>query len=451
MARRLLMATRLATWGNQGNMKKNLLSQVSLIAVLSLTLASFANAAENPAQDLLTQVNAMNRLQKSDEAILASQTVRELKQSDAAHQFVITQHVNTQGVETTKYQHFYKGLEVIGSVAFHHLSANREEVQESLAKFNLDTTPQVNADQAAQIAQSMTGNLALREAPKLKILPNKKDGSARLIYSVRLKGNALSAGHQVTLDANSGKVLSDISDEISIGAVEVYQGNQNNIDMNAEKSTRVPRGAAQACQVIDSNSGIPLVIHVENCNQAVKDSAVSDSADDSTKRAFSNSQNTLTYFLNVHGRHGYDDQDSPTVSIVHAGEAFDNAFWNIEDNIMAYGDGDGTTYGDFTQGVDVAGHELTHGVTAHTAQLDYKGESGAINEANSDFFGKMIANDGTWTIGKQLNLDPNAPALRDLANPGSILTHFKDSSGNLKPYPAQLSEKIRSGRRLSLR
>ena len=37
---------------------------------------------------------------------------------------------------------------------------------------------------------------------------------------------------------------------------------------------------------------------------------------------------------------------------------------------------------------DVAAHEVTHGVTATTAGLLYTGQSGALNESFSDYFGK---------------------------------------------------------------
>jgi thermolysin len=40
--------------------------------------------------------------------------------------------------------------------------------------------------------------------------------------------------------------------------------------------------------------------------------------------------------------------------------------------------------------LDVIGHELTHGVTDYTSQLDYQDESGALNEAFSDIMGTAI-------------------------------------------------------------
>src|ERR1043165_8459586 len=85
---------------------------------------------------------------------------------------------------------------------------------------------------------------------------------------------------------------------------------------------------------------------------------------------------------------------------------------------MTYGDGDGTTFSPLTA-IDVAGHEMTHGVTSRTAGLVYSGESGGLNEATSDIHGTMVEfysrggsgstignTGGTWTIGEQLATNP---------------------------------------------
>ncbi len=63
---------------------------------------------------------------------------------------------------------------------------------------------------------------------------------------------------------------------------------------------------------------------------------------------------------------------------------------------MIYGDG-GRIFRPLALGLDVVGHELTHGVTDHTAQLVYEGQSGALNELYSDVFGALIDDKtGRW-------------------------------------------------------
>ena len=58
-----------------------------------------------------------------------------------------------------------------------------------------------------------------------------------------------------------------------------------------------------------------------------------------------------------------------------------NAFWNGVG--MFYGQG-------FASADDVVGHEMTHGVISHNADLFYWGQSGAINESLADVMGEII-------------------------------------------------------------
>jgi Zn-dependent metalloprotease len=97
------------------------------------------------------------------------------------------------------------------------------------------------------------------------------------------------------------------------------------------------------------------------------------------------------YFLNIHGRLGWDDQNTAvTVRTQWGGNRYgnsDGALWSPKLNsifIMA-----GDDYFPRT-GLFTLGHEFTHGVTQASAGLEYKGEPGGLNEATSDIFGKMV-------------------------------------------------------------
>ncbi len=99
-------------------------------------------------------------------------------------------------------------------------------------------------------------------------------------------------------------------------------------------------------------------------------------------------QVTWDYYKNVLGRDGgIDGQGSSMVSVVHADFARFNAFWSGAFFLMAFGDG-------FQNGssaaLDVAAHEMSHGVMQYTAGLAYRGESGGLNEANSDIHAIMM-------------------------------------------------------------
>ncbi|QNN53446.1 M4 family metallopeptidase [Nocardioides mesophilus] len=94
------------------------------------------------------------------------------------------------------------------------------------------------------------------------------------------------------------------------------------------------------------------------------------------------------FYGDVFGRNSIDGQGMKIISIVHWDRNYCNAFWN--GSYMTYGDGDGKGCLPLSGGLDVDGHELTHGVTEFTSGLIYENESGALNEAFSDMMGNTI-------------------------------------------------------------
>jgi Zn-dependent metalloprotease len=120
------------------------------------------------------------------------------------------------------------------------------------------------------------------------------------------------------------------------------------------------------------------------------------------------SSETWDYFKSVHGRNGIWNDGRGSYNRVHYGNGYVNAFW--DGTKMTYGDGDGVNYGPLVS-LDVAGHEMSHGVTENSANLTYSGESGGLNEATSDIFGTMVefyaanADDaGDYLIGEEFDL-----------------------------------------------
>ena len=101
-------------------------------------------------------------------------------------------------------------------------------------------------------------------------------------------------------------------------------------------------------------------------------------------------QATWDFFKNVFTRNGIDNTGKATYSRMHYSSNYDNAFWQDSCFCMTYGDGapPSGSYGEAD--LDTAGHEMTHGVCATTANLTYSGESGGLNESNSDIFGTCV-------------------------------------------------------------
>ena len=172
------------------------------------------------------------------------------------------------------------------------------------------------------------------------------------------------------------------------------------------------------------------------------------SKDDAVEEAYDGAGLTYDLYLEVYERNSIDGKGMRIDSTVHYDTNYDNAFWNGTQ--MVYGDGDGQLFTRFTRSLDVIGHELTHGVTAHEANLNYQDQSGALNESFSDVFGSLVkqraltqtVEQGNWLIGAEL-LMPNVKgeALRSLKAPG---TAYDDPVIGKDPQPATMKDYVQT-------
>jgi Zn-dependent metalloprotease len=154
------------------------------------------------------------------------------------------------------------------------------------------------------------------------------------------------------------------------------------------------------------------------------------SGDATVNQAYDGLGATYDYYWTVFQRDSIDGQGLPILGMVHFGTRYDNAFWDNAGH-MFFGDGDGNILTQTTAGLDVIGHELTHGVTQHEANLNYSGQSGALNESVSDVFGiqvkqqalKQPASQSNWLIGEDIVGPALQPALRSMKAPGTANPH----------------------------
>ncbi|WP_159539011.1 M4 family metallopeptidase [Streptomyces sp. Tu 3180] len=158
---------------------------------------------------------------------------------------------------------------------------------------------------------------------------------------------------------------------------------------------------------------------------------------------------TWDYYKNVHGRSGIRGDGAAAYSRVHYGNNYVNAFWSDSCFCMTYGDGSGNA--NPLTSIDVAAHEMTHGLTSNTAGLNYSGESGGLNEATSDIFGSTVefyagnsSDTGDYLIGEEIDINGDGTPLRYMDKPskdgaskdawysgiGSIDVHYSSGPAN---------------------
>ncbi|PKW05793.1 Zn-dependent metalloprotease [Streptomyces sp. 1222.5] len=148
---------------------------------------------------------------------------------------------------------------------------------------------------------------------------------------------------------------------------------------------------------------------------------------------------TWDFYKNTFGRSGIRNDGVAAYSRVHYGNAYVNAFWDDSCFCMTYGDGSANA--DPLTSLDVAGHEMSHGVTSATANLNYTGESGGLNEATSDIFGtgvEFYANNSTdvgdYLIGEKIDINGDGTPLRYMDKPskdGGSADSWYSGVGNL--------------------
>lgn len=165
--------------------------------------------------------------------------------------------------------------------------------------------------------------------------------------------------------------------------------------------------------------------------------------DVSADQAYFGTGATFDLYANSFQRNSIDAKGMQLISTVHYSQKYDNAFWDGQQ--MVYGDGDGDLFGLFTTPIDVTGHELTHGVTQYSANLNYQDQSGALNESFSDVFGSLVkqkvlqqtAETADWLIGEGIFTKKiHGQALRSMKAPG---TAYDDPIIGKDPQPATMS------------
>lgn len=228
---------------------------------------------------------------------------------------------------------------------------------------------------------------------------------------------------KVSVDAVSGKILGEdnlICTANATGtALTKYSGTQTlTCDQNGPtyRLRETGRGLGVETYNLKNTSNYGAAVDFTNATTSWTTTGVDQAATD----AHWGAEVTYDYFNIMHNRNSIDNAGYKLLSYVHYNTNFNNAFW--DGTRMTYGDGNGSTFTILT-GLDVCGHEVSHGLTSNTGNLTYSYESGALNEGNSDIFGTLIENYGrptnwNWKIGTEIT--PSGNGIRNMQNPNQF-------------------------------
>jgi Zn-dependent metalloprotease len=236
----------------------------------------------------------------------------------------------------------------------------------------------------------------------------------KLVYKFNIYAQKPFSRRELFIDASNGQVIweqNKIHDADVTGiASTVYSGNQTIVCDDASGPFRL-RESGRGLGIRTYSNG-----NTTNYSTAdITNPTVNWTTPDASLDAHWGSEMTYDYFLNVHGRNSIDGNGMILVSHVHHDDQYSNAFWDGQR--MTYGDGNNnsTPYA----ALDIAGHEISHGVTERTAGLIYQDESGALNESFSDIFGISVEfinrpAVADWVLGDDLGF-----VVRNMADPNS--------------------------------
>lgn len=245
------------------------------------------------------------------------------------------------------------------------------------------------------------------------------EANYRLAYKFNIYAHAPLSRAYIYVDAETGEILAENSilhhADTPGTAVTVYSGAQPIIADSFAGQFRLRDGSrGLGVRTFNLNNGTSYGAAVDFIDDDNTWNNVNPQQDEYAGDAHWGTELCYDYFDLIHGRNSIDGAGFQLNSYVHYSTGYVNAFW--DGSRMTYGDGDGAPYTPLTS-IDIAGHELTHGLTNFTANLVYAAESGALNESFSDIFGTAIENYGRPGDWDWLMSDDIGAPFRNLSNP----------------------------------
>jgi len=319
--------------------------------------------------------------------------------------------LDADGVSHVHMNRSYRGLPVLGGDVIAHLTksgALRGVTRAQAAPLALSATPTLTAAGANRAAAA-----ALKGTPSgaATLAVNAIDAAPVLVYRTAVDTGA--GLMHVLVNATSGAVVDKWAEEQTVeGSGTGYNVGTVPLDTTLSGSTYT---------LTDPERGGTYTVDMNN-RRIGKGTLFTDADNVWGTGALTSRQTvavdaqygvaeTWDFYAETFGRLGIAGDGEGSYNRVHFGRSYNNASWSDSCFCMTYGDGDGTNYGPFAS-LDVAGHEMTHGVTSRTAGLIYSGESGGLNEAMSDIMGTLVefysanAKDpGDYLIGENIAVD----------------------------------------------
>ncbi|EST33299.1 M4 family metallopeptidase [Streptomyces roseochromogenus] len=432
---------------------------VALAGVAALIAAAVQSGAASaaPAKPQAGKMNAAHVAAR----LTPSQRVELIRHADAtraatarslglgAQEKLVVKDVVKDGDGTlhTRYERTYAGLPVLGGdlVVDTRSGKTMDVIKATGATLKVaGLTPAVSKaaaeKQAVQRAKARGGSKPAADSVRKVIWA--ASGKPVLAYETVVGGlqddgtpNQL---HVIT-DATTGKKLYEYQGiETGIGNTQ-YSGQVNLTTTQSGSSYTLTDGARGGHKTYNLDHGTDGTGTLFSQSNDTWGDGTTSNAATAGSDAHYGAQETWDFYKDTFGRSGIRNDGVGAYSRVHYGDSYVNAFWDDGCFCMTYGDGSGNQ--DPLTSLDVAGHEMSHGVTSNTAGLNYSDESGGLNEATSDimgtgveFYANNASDPGDYLIGEKININGDGTPLRYMDKPskdGNSADSWYSGVGNL--------------------
>jgi len=366
---------------------------------------------------------------------------------DANQLTVYNSELDNLGQSHIKMQQYYSGIAVAGCEVFVHFLGTETYSHGVWANIpdGFSTVPSITKEMAVSktisIIQPDFGFTVLSNqqkailkyaGPEIKTIIAIENNKAILCYEIMVRPNAIERWVAL-VDAKTGAIVREYNNTCHVDGPKTGTGNDlNAVQRNINSyligssyylidATKSMYNASQS-SLPDDPSGAIWTLDAGNTPATNFNNISSASANFNNTKAVSahfNAGIAFDYYKSTFSRNSINGSGGTIISVINvsdaSGNGLDNAYWNGQ--FMAYGNGK-TVFKPLAGGTDVAGHEMTHGVVQNTANLEYNGQSGAINESMADIFGCMMDR-ADWKLGEDI-VKPGfyaGGALRNLQDP----------------------------------
>ncbi len=313
---------------------------------------------------------------------------------------------------------YYRGVRVFGADLARQLrNGATESVFGALYDVNVDTTPAIDEDRARTLLSART-HVEIDPAARaeLVILPLDAGGFA---LAWRMRVVTRRAARQYFIDAHTGATVLDYSDretQSAVGRATGVLGDTKKISVKpvsgqfqTSDELRPPQIQTYDMQGNPVRTDNFLIGRINLSSGDLGSDADNEWTDGPIGDAHIYAGYTYDFYFKRFGRKGLNNADIRIQTIVHPvrradlqtyiddyEDFFINAFYD-GGGVVVLGEGlppgftlGGQTWDYLAGGLDIVAHELSHGVTEYSANLIYRNESGALNEAFSDVMGTSV-------------------------------------------------------------